>query len=90
MYKLNVIVEFKVVCNAHQTYKGWKNWMTITNPSVTRIIPKFNSSMRQHIPLMLGQKGFGAAIVSTVTPPFLDVFVLAVLATDGATPLRYE
>lgn len=62
----------------------------MTNPNVTRIIPKFSNNMRQHIPFIFGQNGFGAAIVSIVTPPFLDVFVFTVLAVDGATPLRYE
>lgn len=67
--------------------------MTITNPRVTRMIPKFNKSMRQHMPLTLGQKGFGAAIVSTVIPAFLDplpVFTVLLLVTEGATPDLYE
>lgn len=49
--------------------------------------------MRQHMPLTLGQKGFGAAIVSTVIPAFLDplpVFTVLLLATEGATPDLYE
>lgn len=60
----------------------------MTNPSVTKIIPKFNRSIRQHIPLMFGQKGFGAAIASIVIPAFLEPFDLRVLAIDGAIPLR--
>lgn len=64
--------------------------MTITKPNVTNMIPKFNSNIRQHIPFTFGQKGLGAAIASTVTPPFREFRVLTVLATDGAAPLLYE
>ena len=77
----------------HHTYRGSKNWMTMTNPSVTKIIPRLSSSMRQHMPLMLGQNGLGAAMASTVTPPFLEVLVFMVLVTEGGEgppPLRYE
>lgn len=45
-------------------------------------------SKRQHRPLVLGQKGFGADMVSTTAPPFLEVFVLTVDISDGAAPLR--
>lgn len=62
----------------------------MTKPNVTRMMPKFSKSIRQHMPLMLGQKGLGAAIVSTVTPPLREVRVLTVLATEGAAPLRYD
>lgn len=61
--------------------------MTMTNPRVTKIIPKFNRSMRQHIPFMFGQNGLGAAIASTVIPAFLDPLDFRVLATEGAIPL---
>lgn len=64
--------------------------MTITKPKVMRIMPKFNSNIKQHIPRMFGQNGFGAAIASMVMPPFLDALLFDVLATDGATPLLYE
>lgn len=43
--------------------------------------------MRQHMPFIFGQNGFGAAIVSILRPPFLEVLDLAVLATEGALPL---
>lgn len=82
--------------HTYQTITGSKNWITITNPKVTNIIPRFSRSIRQHIPLILGQKGFGAAIVSTVIPAFLEprpvltVLLLARLATEGATPDLYE
>lgn len=71
----------------YQTYNGSKNCITITKPNVIRIMPKFNNNIKQHIPRIFGQKGLGADIVSIVTPPFLDVLVFVVLATDGATPL---
>lgn len=61
--------------------------MTMTNPRVTKIIPKFKRSIRQHIPLILGQNGFGAAIASTVIPAFLDPLDFLVLAIEGDIPL---
>lgn len=61
--------------------------MTITKPRVTKMIPKFKRSIRQHIPFMLGQNGFGAAIASTVIPAFLDPLDFLVLAIEGGTPL---
>lgn len=51
-------------------------------------MPKFRRSIRQHMPLMLGQNGLGAAIVSIVTPAFRELRVFAVLAIDGARALR--
>lgn len=71
----------------YQTKNGSINCITITIPRVTNINPRFSNNIRQHMPLILGQKGFGAAIVSTVTPPLRDVLVFVVLAMDGATPL---
>ncbi len=38
------------------------------NPIATRIIAKLTSTMRQQTPLVLGQNGFGADMVSTTTP----------------------
>lgn len=67
--------------------------MTITNPSVTRISPKFNSNIKQQIPFVLGQNGFGADIVSIVIPGRRVIFVLTVDTSDGASGgpvLRYE
>lgn len=76
----------------YHTNKGSKNCITTTNPNVTKINPKFNKSIRQHIPLVFGQNGFGADIVSIVTPGRLVTFVLTVDISDGAIggPLRYE
>lgn len=54
------------------------------------MIPKFSNNIKQHIPLIFGQNGFGAAIASIVTPPLREVRVFTVLATDGALPLLYE
>lgn len=58
----------------YQTINGWKNWMTITKPNVTRIKPRLRSNMRQQIPLVFGQKGLGVDIVSIIIPSFLDVW----------------
>ncbi|CRL06961.1 CLUMA_CG019957, isoform A [Clunio marinus] len=61
----------------------------MTKPSVTRIKPRLMRSMRQHMPRILGQKGFGADIASTFAPmrlcecmlrPLRPVFLL--LATE--------
>lgn len=67
--------------------------MTITKPRVTKIIPRFKSNIKQHIPLIFGQNGFGAAIASMVIPAFLDPLDFVVLATEGdmtLLALRYE
>lgn len=61
--------------------------MTMTNPSVTKIIARFSRSIRQHIPLMFGQNGFGAAIASIVIPAFLDPLDFLVLVIEGDKPL---
>lgn len=71
----------------YHTKSGSKNCITITNPSVTKMIPKFRSNIRQHIPLMFGQKGLGAAIASIVIPAFREPLDFLVLAIDGAIPL---
>jgi hypothetical protein len=48
------------------------------NPNVTRIRPRLMRTRRQQRPLVLGQKGFGADMVSITTPAFvLDLFVEA-------------
>lgn len=59
----------------------------MTNPSVTNIIPRFSRNIRQHIPLMFGQNGFGVAIASIVIPAFLDPLDFLVLAIEGDSPL---
>jgi hypothetical protein len=38
------------------------------NPIATRMIAKLTRTMRQQTPLVLGQNGFGADMVSTTTP----------------------
>lgn len=47
--------------------------MTITKPNVTRIKPRLRSNIRQQIPLVFGQKGFGVDMVSIIIPSFLGV-----------------
>lgn len=54
----------------------------MTRPKVTRIRPKFNKSMRQHIPLILGQNGFGTDVIMTFDLALLPD--LTVLARDSA------
>lgn len=74
------------VIYTHHTKSGSKNCITITNPNVTRISPKFIKSIRQQTPLGFGQNGFGADIASILAPrnlcerPLLPVF--AELATE--------
>ncbi len=63
----------------------------MTNPKVTKINPKFSNSIKQHMPFVLGQNGFGADMVSMVIPGRLVILVLTVETSDGAGgPLRYE
>lgn len=66
----------------------------MTKPSVTSTRPRLRSSIRQHMPLVFGQNGLGADIVSTVTPGrrvTFDLLTAAVDESDGASPLlRYE
>lgn len=61
------------------------NWMTITKPNVTRIRPRFSSTIRQQTPLTFGQNGFGADISSTLAPARRELRlrpVFAELATE--------
>lgn len=50
------------------------------------MIPKFNNNIKQQTPLMLGQNGFGADMVSILAPRLVVLRalrpVLAVLATE--------
>lgn len=63
----------------------------MTKPNVTSISPRLSSSIRQHIPLVFGQNGLGADIVSMVTPGLRVILDLTVDTSDGARPLlRYE
>lgn len=65
--------------------------MTMTKPNVTRMSPRLSNSIRQHMPLVFGQNGLGADMVSTVTPGLRVIFDLTVDTSDGARPLlRYE
>lgn len=61
----------------------------MTNPKVTKISPKFNKSIRQQMPFVLGQNGFGADIVSIVIPGRLVILVFTVDTSERADgPLR--
>lgn len=75
----------------YHTKSGSKNCITMTKPKVTKISPKFRSNIRQQMPFVFGQNGFGADIVSMVMPGFLVIFVFTVDTSEGAGgPLRYE
>ena len=78
---------YKVVKVNYQTKRGSKNWITMTNPRVTKMSPRLRSSMRQQTPLVFGQNGFGADIVSTIRPPFLEVRVRVEATEGGALPV---
>ena len=59
------------------------------NPMQMRMRARLASTMRQHTPLVLGQNGFGADIVSTASPAFIvffDFTVLIPLAAVIAVP----
>lgn len=56
--------------------------MTTTIPSVKRIRPKFRNTIKQHIPFIFGQKGFGTVVIITLDFLLRPVFV--VLACDSA------
>ena len=65
------------------TTGGSVSWRTIMNPMQMRMRDKFVRTMRQQTPLVLGQKGLGADMVSTASPAFvvfLDLTVLIPLA----------
>lgn len=69
----------------YHTKSGSTNWITITNPSVTRINPRLSNNIKQQTPFTFGQNGFGADIASIRAPARRDRFdrpVLAELATE--------
>merc|ERR1719270_277272 len=72
------------------TTGGSVSWRTIINPMQMRMRDKFVRTIRQQTPLVLGQKGLGADIVSTARPAFmvfLDLTVLIPLAAVMFVPL---
>lgn len=60
---------------SYHTNNGSINCITITNPSVTNINPRFNSNIRQHTPFTFGQNGFGAVIASSLAPARLELLL---------------
>ena len=44
---------------------------TMMNPMATKMMARLTRTIRQHTPLVFGQNGFGADIVSTTTPAFV-------------------
>ncbi len=56
------------------TNAGSCNCNTMMKPMATRMSAKLTSTMRQHTPLVLGQNGLGADMVSTTTPALVVLF----------------
>ncbi len=63
----------------YQTKAGSWSWSTMMNPIATRMRARLTSTMRQHTPLVLGQNGFGADMVSTTTPALVVLRPVVVL-----------
>lgn len=62
------------------------------NPMQIRMSERLVRTMRQQTPRVLGQKGFGADMVSTARPAFMvffDLTVLIPLALVSAVPLLF-
>ena len=66
----------------HQTYGSFRKFglltnvgscscRTMMNPMATKMMARLTSTIRQQTPLVLGQNGLGADIVSTTTPAFV-------------------
>ena len=58
----------KMTMPMFQTNAGSGSCRTIMNPIQMSISPRLTSIMRQQMPLVFGQKGLGADMVSTTTP----------------------
>ena len=74
------------------TTGGSVSWRTMMKPMQMRMRDKLVSTIRQHTPLVLGQNGLGADMVSTARPAFmvfLDLTVLIPLAFVRAVPLLF-
>ncbi|ROT85402.1 putative threonine dehydratase biosynthetic, chloroplastic-like [Penaeus vannamei] len=68
------------------TKAGSYSCSTTTKPRVMRRRPRFSSTIKQHTPLVLGQHGCGAVMVSITSFPPRVVFVLTL--TTSLRPLR--
>ena len=74
------------------TTGGSVSCRTMMKPMQMRMRDRLVSTIKQHTPLVLGQKGLGADIVSTASPAFmvfLDLTVLIPLALVRAVPLLF-
>ena len=72
-----------------QTTGGSVSCSTMMNPMQMRMRERLVSTIRQHTPFVLGQKGLGADMVSTARPAFivfLDLTVLIPLALVMLVP----
>ena len=71
------------------TTGGSVSWRTMMKPMQMRMRDRLVSTIRQQTPLVLGQKGLGADMVSTARPAFivfLDLTVLIPLALVMLVP----
>jgi len=90
----------KMTMPMFQTNAGSGSCRTIMNPIQMSISPRLTSIMRQQMPLVFGQKGLGADMVSTTTPALVveelgltrldapDLFVLFVRVVATLCTLR--
>ena len=60
---------------------------TMIKPMATSMRAKLTRTMRQQTPLVLGQKGLGADIVSTATPALVEFLARTVPVLAAVIPL---
>ena len=70
----------------HTTGGSW-SWSTMMKPIQMRMMERLVRTMRQHTPLVLGQNGLGADMVSTARPAFMVFLLLTVLMPLAAVML---
>ena len=81
--------ESLVIVSTDHTTGGSVSCSTMINPIQMRMRDRLVSTIRQQTPLVLGQKGLGADMVSTARPAFivfLDLTVLIPLALVKLVP----
>ena len=70
----------------HTTGGSW-SWSTMMKPIQMRMMERLVRTMRQQTPLVLGQNGLGADMVSTARPAFMVFLLLTVLMPLAAVML---
>ena len=63
-----------VALGTYHTNAGSWSCSTMMKPMATRMRARLTKTMRQQTPLVLGQKGLGADMVSTTTPALVEFF----------------